>query len=293
MRIDVIDWKLIGACNLRCLHCYGPPKSERALPLEQLLDVILRFEEIDPLWVVLTGGEPLIVPHIDSVMRRLKAAGIHIALSTNSSFFRRHQEDIEACVVSLNIPLDGSTPQIHAASRADETSFHTFFDVLGHYQDHPARKPKVLRVGTVYSKATRGDFIAMARLLEPFAATMDTWKIYEIIDYEFQPKLRQSILHEHDTFSEEMADLLRNTDLAPKIMLAPAHSRDRAYFMVNPRADVVVPTSKNGVTFEIPVGNLLTTPVQEVVTTWKQHIVLDNYYLNHRLHYDKTKLHGM
>lgn len=289
MRIDVIDWKLIGTCNLRCLHCYGPPKSERALPLEQLLEVVSRFAEINPPWVVLTGGEPLIVPRIDSVMRRLKAAGIRIALSTNSSFFRRHQAVIEACVASLNIPLDGSTPRIHAASRADETSFHTFFDVLGYYRDYPERKPEILRVGTVYSKATRGDFVAMARLLEPFAAIMDTWKIYEIIDYEFQPELRRPILHEHGTFGEEMADLLRNTSLAPKILLASAHSRDRAYFMVNPRADVVVPTSKNGVTYESIVGNLLATPVLEIITTWQQHITPDNYYLNHRLHYHKTE----
>lgn len=292
MRIDVIDWKLIGTCNLRCLHCYGPLKSERALPLEQLFEVISKFEELGPLWVVLTGGEPLIVPHIDRVMRRLKAADIRIALSTNSSFFRRRQEVIEECVASLNIPLDGSTPQIHAASRVDETSFHTFFDVLRHYRNRPERKPEILRVGTVYSKATRGDFIAMARLLEPFAAIMDTWKIYEIIDYEFQPELRQPILHEHDTFGEEMAHLLGNTALAPKILLAPAHSRDKAYFMVNPRADVVVPTSKNGVTYEIPVGNLLTTPLLGVVETWKQHVAPDNYYLNHRLHYAKTSQRG-
>ena len=31
MIIKAIDWKLIGTCNLRCLHCYGPPKTERVL----------------------------------------------------------------------------------------------------------------------------------------------------------------------------------------------------------------------------------------------------------------------
>lgn len=163
MKIDIVDWKLIGTCNLRRLHCYGPLKKERALPLEKLLVLISKFRQLNLSWVVITGGEPLIVPNVDTVMRTLKASGIKIALSTNSSFFRRFERMIEECVSSLNIPLDGSTPQVHAASRMDEKSFHTFFDVLKHYQAHPERKPEILRIGTVYSKATHGDFIAMAR----------------------------------------------------------------------------------------------------------------------------------
>lgn len=289
MKIDIVDWKLIGTCNLRCLHCYGPLKKEKPLPTEQLLEIIGKFAELNLEWVVVTGGEPMIVPDIDVVMRKLKEIGVKIALSTNSTFFRRFQKLIEECVSSLNIPLDGSTPKIHAASRMDEKSWHTFFDVLEHYRLCPELKPEILRVGSVYSKATHGDFIAMARLLEPYANIIDTWKIYEIIDYEFQPDLRQPIMHEHDTFGEEMADLLRQTDLAPKIMLAPANSRDKAYFMVNPRGQVVVPTDKGGMTYEIPVGNLLTMPLEQVVANWRHYIAPDNYYLNHRLHYDKTK----
>lgn len=289
MRVDIIDWKLIGACNLRCLHCYGPLKQEKSLPFEQLMALIAKFEQQKLSWLVLTGGEPLIVPKIDLVMRRLKQTGVKIALSTNSCFFRRFQTLIEECVSSLNIPLDGSTPQIHATSRMDEKSFHTFFDVLEHYHRHPERKPEILRVGTVYSRATHGDFVAMARLLEPYAHLIDTWKIYEIIHYEFQPELRQPILHQQDTFGEEMAQLLGQTDLAPKITLAPAKSRDRAYFMVNPRGTVVVPTDRGGITYEIPVGNLLTSPLEEVVANWRRYIAMDNYFLNHRLHYDRVK----
>ena len=287
MSIDIVDWKLIGTCNLRCLHCYGPPKTEKPLPLAVLYTLIAKFEELGSCWVVLTGGEPLIVPGISNVMHELHRHGMKIALSTNTSFFRRYQRVVETCVTSLNIPLDGSTPEIHARSRADERSYHTFFDVLGHYRDHPESKPAILRVGTVYSKATQGNFLAMAALLEPFADSIDTWKIYELIDYEFQPDLRRPILHKHGTFGQAMAFLMARTSLAPKIMLAPARSRDKAYFMVNPRGQVVVPTDRDGVTYEVVVGDLLHMPLTEVVARWEAQVIADNYYLNHRQHYTK------
>ncbi len=171
----------------------------------------------------------------------------------------------------------------------DEKSFHTFFDVLEHYRLYPERKPRIVRVGSVYSKMTRGDFVAMARLLEPYIAIIDSWKIYEIIDYEFQAELRRPIMHEHDMFDEEMAELMEQTELSPKINIASATSRDKAYFMVNPRGDVVVPTNKDGTTYEIPVGNLLTMPLGQVVARWRHFIVPVNYYLNHHIHYDKTE----
>lgn len=288
MKIDIVDWKLIGACNLECRHCWGPPKTEKALPQESLFVLIERFVEIGVHWVVLTGGEPLVVPCIDAVLERLHRRGLSVSLSTNTSFFRRHQSAIEAFVSSLNIPLDGSTPAIHARSREDETSYHTCFDVLRHYQCHPSVKPEVLRVGSVYSKATQGDFLAMAECLEPFAEVIDTWKIYELIDYEFQRRLRHPILHEEGTFGAEMAQLLNQTSLASKIVLTPAGSGDRAYFLVNPRGHVVMPTDIHGVTHEVFVGDLLQTPLADVVSRWEASVHADRYCLNHRQHYEKA-----
>jgi MoaA/NifB/PqqE/SkfB family radical SAM enzyme len=287
VKIDVVDWKLIGACNLRCLHCYGPPKEEKALDKDSLFEIVDKYQSMGISWVVLTGGEPLMVKGIDEVMRRLKAAGIRIALSTNTTYFKHHQEVIEECVSSLNIPLDGSTAEIHALSRKDERTFKTFFDVLRRYQTHPGAKPSLLRVGTVYSKATIGDFVNMARLLEPYADVIDTWKVYELIDYEFQPELRKEIVHERGGFDKEMEELKANTSLASKIMLASAGSRDKAYFMVNPKAQVVIPTDRNGVTHELPVGDFLRMPLEEVVGRWQQHITGVNYNDNHHLHYGK------
>lgn len=287
MIIDTIDWKLIGSCNLVCLHCYGPPKTERSLPLPQLLEIIEKFRELAVRTVVLTGGEPLLVPAISAIMKILHEANITIALSTNTSFFSRFEKEISEYVSSLNVPLDGSTSEIHARSRADSKTFFSCLELLRYYKLKPTKKPRLLRVGTVYSKATFGDFLSIARLLQPFKEVIDTWKIYELIDYEFQPELRQSIIHETSAFEAEMAELLQQSDFGSKIMIAPASARDRAYFMVNPHGLVVVPTDLHGVTHEIVVGDLLKDPLDELVARWLQRVNAENYRANHEEHYRK------
>ncbi len=290
MQIDTVDWKLIGTCNLRCLHCYGPPKTERALPAEQLLEIIEKFKALKVKTVVLTGGEPLLVPSIGEVMRTLYEENMTIALSTNTSFFSRYEGEIGKYVSSLNIPLDGSTSEIHAKSRVDRNTFFSCLEVLRHYKTKPSEKPRLLRVGTVYSKATSGDFLAIAQLLQPFIEVINTWKIYELIDYEFQQDLRQSIIHETSAFEAEMAELLQKSDFGSKIMIAPASARDKAYFMVNPKGMVVIPTNINGVTHEVAVGDILKDPLDDLAGQWFQKINTGNYQENHGQHYGKLNL---
>lgn len=290
MYIETVDWKLIGTCNLRCLHCYGPPKTERALPFEQLVAIIEKFNELKIRTVVLTGGEPLLTPNIGEIMRILYEANITIALSTNTSFFSRFQGEIGRYVSSLNIPIDGSTSEIHAKSRADRNTFFSCLEVLRYYKTKPSEKPRLLRVGTVYSKATTGDFLSIARLLQPFIEVINTWKIYELIDYEFQPDLRQPIIHKTSDFEAEMAELLQNSDFGSKIMITPASARDKAYFMVNPKGMVVIPTNLNGVTHEVVVGDILKDPLDELIVRWFQKINVGNYQDNHEQHYGKLNL---
>ncbi len=283
-----MDWKLIGTCNLRCLHCYGPPKTERTLPLKQLFEIIWRFKDLGVKTVVLTGGEPLLVPSIGEVMRILHEANMSIALSTNTSYFARFEGEIGKYVTSLNIPLDGSTSEIHARSRADRKTFFSCLEVLRHYKTRPSEKPRLLRVGTVYSKATVGDFLAIADLLQPFMEVINTWKIYELIDYEFQQELRQPILHKTSAFETEMAELLQKSFFGSKIMIAPASTRDKAYFMVNPKGLVVIPTNLDGVTHEVVVGDILKDSMDELIARWLEKINAENYHENHDQHYRKT-----
>lgn len=283
--VDTVDWKLIGTCNLRCPHCYGPPKTERALPLEELFAIIAKFKALSVRRVVLTGGEPLLVPGIGEVMCRLRTEGMEVALSTNTSFFSKFQSEIERHVSSLNIPLDGSTSAIHQRSRADERTFFSCLEVLRYYRENPGRRPPLLRVGTVYSRATAGDFLAIANLLEPFASAITTWKIYELIDYEYQQDLRRPLLHARGDFESEMIALMQHSRFSGKIVVARASERDRAYFMVNPRGQLVLPTDVGGVTHEVVLGDTLTDSPQELLQRWGESVDSRNYSENHQRHY--------
>lgn len=285
MKIDTVDWKLLGSCNLGCLHCYGPPKNQKHLPMELLLKIIDRFAELNVRRVVLTGGEPLLVKGIDVILPKLAEYNISIALSTNTGFFGKYQWSIERYVHSLNIPLDGPTPDIHALSRLDTSSFYSCLEILRYYRTNPARKPPFIRVGTVFSGATAGTFLQIANLLEPFASVISTWKIYELMEYEFQSELRARVRPEMGCFEREMIELLTTTTFSSKILPSPASGRDKAYFMINPHGQLVLPTAVHGVTQEIVLGSFISDHLSSLVKKWAGDIDLHKYNSNHEGHY--------
>jgi len=73
-------------------------------------------------------------------------------------------------------------------------------------------------------------------------------------------------------------------------MIAPASARDKAYFMVNPKGLVVIPTDLNGVTHEIVVGDILKNSLDELVKLWFEKVNTKNYRENHEQHYNKMNL---
>lgn len=241
--------------------------------------------------VVLIGGEPLLTPGIKDILKKLHGLNIEIALSTNGSFVEHYWDAISEYVASLNIPIDGPTPELHALSRADTSTFHTNMAILKRYRENPESRPLKLRIGTVYSNATRGHMRAIAKLLLPFADCITTWKVYELIDHENQRELRAPLIHDPYDFTREIALLYEDHFLQPivtRMMIASADSRDRAYFMLNPLAQVVVPTKIANVTIEKVIGHFLEDSIEDLVSRWEIAVNLSNYQTNHRTHYERS-----
>ena len=96
-----------SGCNLRCHWCDTPYASYRAegedTSLEQLLQQV---QQTGAHHVVLTGGEPTIMPDIERLCFMLAADGRHVTLETAGTVFKPLPVDL----VSLSPKLSNSTP---------------------------------------------------------------------------------------------------------------------------------------------------------------------------------------
>jgi radical SAM protein with 4Fe4S-binding SPASM domain len=78
--------ELTSRCNLRCAHCYLPAHGDdRPLATVRLLEVLDELASMGTLFLTLTGGEPLLRPDWQEIVRRARTQGFHVTLLTNGS----------------------------------------------------------------------------------------------------------------------------------------------------------------------------------------------------------------
>jgi 7-carboxy-7-deazaguanine synthase len=96
-----------SGCNLRCTWCDTPYASwdpqGNELSVEQ---IVSRVREYSAKYVVLTGGEPMIMPDIVPLSNALRDAGYHITIETAGTVYSNVAVDL----ASLSPKLANSTP---------------------------------------------------------------------------------------------------------------------------------------------------------------------------------------
>jgi 7-carboxy-7-deazaguanine synthase len=103
-----------SGCNLRCSWCDTPYASWNPQGDEQSIDQILAaVEQHGARDVVVTGGEPLIMPEIIQLCGRLKEAGHFITIETAATVF----EPVAVDLASLSPKLSNSTPHDRQGGR--------------------------------------------------------------------------------------------------------------------------------------------------------------------------------
>ncbi len=104
----------VAGCNLRCHWCdtdyasWNPVGNDMTIP-----DILAAVEQYNCPHVVLTGGEPMIMPAIADLCSALADAQYHITLETAATVFSPVAVDL----ASLSPKLANSTPHHREAGR--------------------------------------------------------------------------------------------------------------------------------------------------------------------------------
>jgi 7-carboxy-7-deazaguanine synthase len=106
-----------SGCNLRCTWCDTPYASwEPEGDDVAVSDIVRGVLSHNCRHVVLTGGEPMIMPDIVVLADALKAEGLHITMETAATIFKPAKMDL----ASLSPKLSNSTPYDRAGGRFAE-----------------------------------------------------------------------------------------------------------------------------------------------------------------------------
>ena len=103
-----------SGCNLRCTWCDTPYASWDPEGEDVAVDEIVRqVVKHDAKHVVITGGEPMIMPDVVALCSALKAHGRHLTMETAATVY----QPVEIDLASLSPKLSNSTPVDRAGGR--------------------------------------------------------------------------------------------------------------------------------------------------------------------------------
>ncbi|HAH08301.1 MAG TPA: hypothetical protein DCM05_17550 [Elusimicrobia bacterium] len=118
-----VSWQLTRDCDLSCLHCCSESAPGRKLPAELSREEALRlagdFVDAGVPYVMLCGGEPLVVPHFFEVAELLGAGGVQLKIETNGQRFGSEEARrlSRLPIRSVQVSLDGATPEAYRSLR--------------------------------------------------------------------------------------------------------------------------------------------------------------------------------
>ena len=119
----LVTWQITRDCDLSCLHCCTDSAPGKRLPDEldadetlKLVDDIVRSEVP---YVMLCGGEPLVVPHFFAIVEALGQAGVQLKIETNGQRFDTTvaKRLARLPIRSVQISLDADTQEIYERQR--------------------------------------------------------------------------------------------------------------------------------------------------------------------------------
>jgi MoaA/NifB/PqqE/SkfB family radical SAM enzyme len=102
----------IRRCNLSCSYCNEYDNFSKPIPLEDLFRRVDRLAEFGTSIITISGGEPLLHPELEQVIRHIRRRGIIAGMITNGYLLTpsRIQSLNEAGLEHLQISIDNVMP---------------------------------------------------------------------------------------------------------------------------------------------------------------------------------------
>lgn len=180
----LINWFLTGKCPLDCVYCYAEDLMRHRVDEPNEADIIKRAEEIirlKPLVVVLTGGDPLSSPYLETALELLSGK-VGLVVDTSAyGFSEKRLQLFKKYNVNVRISLDSEIPALNQRQRpllikkktAKQTAIPAI-DAICHCLDEGI----TTTVQTVATKKNANNLISLGDKL--YRLGVRSWRIFKV-----------------------------------------------------------------------------------------------------------------
>jgi radical SAM protein with 4Fe4S-binding SPASM domain len=124
-----IDWVITDRCNLECRHCRGA--SAGGIHAARALSLVGEIAALQPQWLIIEGGEPLLRSDIFRLLEQVKSYGLEVFLITNGMLLSNEVvARLKHLAVRVMISIDGASKTTYESIRHG-ASFEKVLDAAG------------------------------------------------------------------------------------------------------------------------------------------------------------------
>jgi radical SAM protein with 4Fe4S-binding SPASM domain len=128
------DIELTARCNLNCRHCYiNLPAKDRSakakeLSFKEIESIADQAMRLGALWVLLTGGEPLLRSDFPDIYLMLKRKGFLVSVFTNATILRKEHIDLfkKYSPRDIEVTIYGASQEVYDSITRVNGSYRAF-----------------------------------------------------------------------------------------------------------------------------------------------------------------------